>query len=275
MPFICLPEELIKDCNGGIFVAPGTWIHQNRTLSCFTLLVGKVGNVYIREGDEEHELSTGRFLLLRPEEPHAGTRSSPEGTSYYWIHFTPVRWQMTWEDPMVMNGICLPQCGQLLWPERVEVLLQEFLHVQEAKRYPLVMLKALVMCVLSEIMVQTSRELHKSSELWEARVRRYVEEHYTKDISTCKIARDLGVNPDYLGRVFRRTTGMTIVQYLTAYRIERAKRLLIDTSLNVCEVARCVGVEDVSYFQRLFKNKVKATPSAYRQAFCKTHYNIR
>lgn len=90
--------------------------------------------------------------------------------------------------------------------------------------------------------------------------RRYVDP--TLSISSC--AREMFVSPGYLRTLFKRRTGVTFVQYLTGYRMEKARELLLNTDMYVQDVAAAVPFEDVRYFSSLFRQHTGCSPSEYR-----------
>ena len=76
----------------------------------------------------------------------------------------------------------------------------------------------------------------------------------------------LAVSPAYLGDMLRALTGQTTQQHIHHALIEKAKRLLLTTSLTVNETAFQLGFEYPQYFNRLFKSKTGLTPAAFRQS---------
>ena len=77
------------------------------------------------------------------------------------------------------------------------------------------------------------------------------------------------VTPNHLSMVFHRHTGKRFVDYLVDRRIELAKRLLEDLSLNIAEVAVRTGFADAGYFTRRFRQKTHLSPRQWRQ--CASH----
>ena len=92
-----------------------------------------------------------------------------------------------------------------------------------------------------------------------------IEEHYHEDITISDIAETVGMNPDYLGRLFKEYTGFTFVEYLTKVRIEKSKELLKISSMRVQDIGIAVGYQNSNYFIRVFKNACGMTPKEYRQ----------
>jgi AraC-like DNA-binding protein len=74
----------------------------------------------------------------------------------------------------------------------------------------------------------------------------------------------LHVSPAYLSDMLRTLTGQSTQQHLHHALIEKAKRLLLTTSLSINETAFQLGFEYPQYFSRLFKSKTGLTPAAYR-----------
>ena len=68
----------------------------------------------------------------------------------------------------------------------------------------------------------------------------------------------------FFGRV-KKITGMSPNKYILKIKMEKARQLLIETDLSVSEVGYKIGVEDSSYFNRLFKNSYGMPPSQFRK----------
>ncbi len=83
--------------------------------------------------------------------------------------------------------------------------------------------------------------------------------------SIASYAGEIGISENYLSRLVKKTTGRSVGAWIDIVRIQRAKRLLSDTRLPIIDVAASVGVEDQSYFSRLFKKETGMTPSAFRK----------
>ncbi|NOZ21607.1 MAG: helix-turn-helix domain-containing protein [Planctomycetes bacterium] len=86
----------------------------------------------------------------------------------------------------------------------------------------------------------------------------------SEPLSAGMIAEVIHLNPAYFSRLFKRITRMTVTDYLTELRIERAKRLLRNTQLRMSEIAHEVGYSRQSYFARKFRDVVGVSPSQFR-----------
>lgn len=94
----------------------------------------------------------------------------------------------------------------------------------------------------------------------------YLENHYSEPLKATKVSHEALLSPFYFSRLFKRTTGYTVMEYLVKFRLTQAKYLLLQTELPVCEIADQVGFSNQSYFGKVFKRHEKLTPKEYRIA---------
>lgn len=95
--------------------------------------------------------------------------------------------------------------------------------------------------------------------------RRYIDQHYAEEeISLNQVARVVNMSPSYFSLVFGREAGQTFVEYLTALRMDKAKELLMCSSLRTSEIGYEVGYKDPHYFSYIFKKTQKCAPKEYR-----------
>lgn len=93
----------------------------------------------------------------------------------------------------------------------------------------------------------------------------YIHENYQRELSLTELLRVIFLSPGYFSRAFKEQVGCTFSEYVLRLRIEKAKKLLVETDLPVREVARQVGYPDPNYFSRVFSRAIGMSPSRYRQ----------
>lgn len=93
--------------------------------------------------------------------------------------------------------------------------------------------------------------------------KRLVRELGPEKVTIQDIAQDLKLSAGHLGRVYSRTTGHTLEEYLIRQRLEMSRRLLLDPRLHVSEVADRCGFCNPAYFASVFKKYMHCTPRAY------------
>lgn len=94
---------------------------------------------------------------------------------------------------------------------------------------------------------------------------RYIKNNYSREISLESLGEEFMMNGVYLGQIFRKETGTTFLKYLTALRIEEAKRLLSQGDKNVSEVSELVGYRTSQYFSQIFIKNVGIKPQEYKK----------
>lgn len=88
----------------------------------------------------------------------------------------------------------------------------------------------------------------------------YTKEHYAKPIRVQEVANWVNLSENYFSNVFAKEMGITYVQFLQEFRIEKAKELLRSRQLNWIEVGEAVGFNDPKYFSTIFKKHTDLTP---------------
>ena len=92
---------------------------------------------------------------------------------------------------------------------------------------------------------------------------KYLDENYSSDISREALAYSLGINPDYLGKLFKTYIGKTMNEYLNSVRIDNALSLLRKGGKSVTEIAFECGFESLSTFYRVFQGITGKQPLFY------------
>jgi AraC-like DNA-binding protein len=132
----------------------------------------------------------------------------------------------------------------------------------------------LIQILLAELLLRIAALYREAGTAGESGAERYVRqaaaymhEHYDRPLRIADIAASVNLHPVYLQRIFKRSTGQSIMGYLTAFRIEKAKMLLRQTDIPVADIADCVGIGSRPYFHDLFRKHAGMTPAAYRRSY--------
>jgi LacI family transcriptional regulator len=96
----------------------------------------------------------------------------------------------------------------------------------------------------------------------------FIRRHQGRDISVDDVVEEVAVSRRHLEKRFRATIGRTVLEEIQLVRLERAKRLLLETTYSVSKVASLAGFGSVGYFVQLFHKRVGKTPLKYR---CTAH----
>ena len=267
------------------------WIHFSRCINEWVLYVIRDGNLYLQEDGVRYHLSAGDFFLLELGLTHEGYQRA--ACDYYYAHFT---------HPDMCRAADERQAIAFLAEKRKKSLVGYNLEAVDStppitylpKQFRLTggefkaQLRAAVDCydsreddykrrtstLLHSFLLQTAhehllsrnsaqgRKLRKSDVIAE-QLLRYLNQNYTKHLTSTEIEELFESNFDYLNRVFSSLTGSPIFTYLNILRINNAKQLISTTDLPFSEIAYLVGIEDRYYFSKLFRKSTGMSPSEY------------
>ncbi|WP_276356709.1 response regulator transcription factor [Cohnella caldifontis] len=98
-----------------------------------------------------------------------------------------------------------------------------------------------------------------------SKIQSFIQDNLHREMSRDEIAAAVYRNPAYVSRLFRKETGMSLWDYITHAKIERAKERLAGTNDKISDIASELGYTHFSYFAKLFRKMTGATPQDYRK----------
>jgi two-component system, response regulator YesN len=150
-----------------------------------------------------------------------------------------------------------------------------FSYAQDALRLGCVdyMLKPVLPEALEKILTKTIRDLRtghfeeetKTASSLISMAVKVIAENLHTDISRKEVAQEVFMNPDYLDRRFKAETGLSVAQYITQKKIDKAKHYLRNTSMTISEIAYSLGYGSLSSFSSIFKQITSQSPQFYRK----------
>ena len=124
--------------------------------------------------------------------------------------------------------------------------------------------KCATFCI--DIKEKISEQRKKSGEVFCDRALEIIEErYYDPELSVVTVSGEIGVSPNYLSALIKKTTDSTFVELLTKKRIEKAKELLLCTSKKIREITEECGYRDQHYFSYCFKRATGVSPNQCRK----------
>lgn len=113
-----------------------------------------------------------------------------------------------------------------------------------------------------------SRRAGESQEDVVSQVKEYIENHLNEELSRGLLAKVVFLSEDYVSKIFKNATGMSLPAYIANKRMEKARDYLEHSSLPVSRIAIEVGYSNFSYFSKTFRDFSGMTPNEYRN--CRT-----
>lgn len=252
--------------NAGLFVSTTPNVtHATRRLKSHELIFVRRGTLTMGEDNRRFELHAGDALLLQAGRTHRGLAPYPADLSFYWIHFR-LRAGHSLQS--------IPKHSTPVRPERMSELFHRFIDDQESKQLTPSRAGLLIGLMLCELK-QSKTGDHNAESVLAARVEAYIDTHFTSSIGTQSIARHMGFNADYLGRIVRRDRGQTILDLLHRRRLREARTLLRETTLSIKQIAQRCGFNHPVFLRQLFSRHEGMSPREYRKLYARLHVNVR
>lgn len=140
--------------------------------------------------------------------------------------------------------------------------------IENEKEQGLLFSRQIIINTLSELVINIIRKSDAGTEkpvpqLIQKAVT-YLFKNFRDDISLSNLAEQLHVSVNYLGVLFRNSTGVPFREYLNMLRLKYSCRLLLSSDLSVKEVAYASGYKTNEHFLRVFRHNLNMTPSEYR-----------
>lgn len=246
--------ENVKFIYSGLFSTDGEWIHPERTLDNWELILMVRGTAHIQVGDKDYVLEKDGAILLPAYVRHKGTKVTKD-VSFYWIHFTDCPTGFAYVPKLESYHMTL--------------LLRQALHYsvdlaenQEACDY-------LARLILLELGINSktggNRRLHEAAE--------WIRVHADKPLKTSEVAARFQYNPDYLSKLFQQEFGMGLKAFIDNARMEKIKMVLLNSPEPLKSVAAKCGFGEYKYFLKFFRQRQNMSPTEYRNTYYRAHRN--
>lgn len=271
-----------------------SWRTRPRRIYDHEFLYCYMGNANFFINGEKHLLSEGDVVVIPPDTPHSfWVEEEMVGELYYvhcdfewhddgdWIY----RFYNTPEDyvklfqpeldnrehirsPFVLSdGFVLPEYIPCPHNDEIDLIFRSLykLYTRRDPRFP-IQSKTLMLRLIDVLLKACGyypRNRDRQLQVSEMIIR-YIQANYYRKLSVRELCACTHLNADYAGKLFRKETGMSLIDYLNQYRIDKAKRLLLDRDLSIADVAEMVGFQNENYFSSVAKKITGLTPAKLR-----------
>jgi AraC-like DNA-binding protein len=235
------------------------------------------GSVHYRMGDHELELEAGEMCLFWGGQPHRMDRSSDDsiyvGAHLPLVHFFRMRLPPA-ISAMLMGGStmlttrtdCADEQNFPRWHAWAGC--GDELKAQHAVEELLLRIERMFMepySVIASGAENTTDNPTVAASIGVVRMCDFIAANFLEEIDAADIAAAAGLHPKYAMNLFRRSTGMTLIKYLTLLRLSRAQAMLMNGSGSILQVAMDSGFGSVSAFNKAFRQIAGMPPSDFRR----------
>lgn len=249
----------------------------------FEYILAVQGPLNVNVGKTRLTLQTGQGVLINSGVLHAVEQAGTSGAMLHSGVFHPrlvggmdtIFWQK------LIRPLLQPGAPAFFWLEEEEPRQRQVLaHLRNAwnavaeepfdyenqVRYHL----SAALHLLSIQCADEKRKVSRQEQIAAERMKqmlRFVEEHYAEELTAERIAADAALSESACLRSFRQVLGITPIQYVKQFRVEKAAELLRSTQLKTGEIGAECGFADGSYFIKTFREIKHCTPKEYRKRF--------
>lgn len=232
-------------------------------------------------GDYIGRFAAGNLVLVGPNMPHAWFSDLDSMDERLDDRDVVLQFRGEWLDRII--ALCpelhclLPMLEastrgiEFIGPEAAEcALLMARMGDQDTPERLLTMLTILRRLATDEYRELASQEycldMHSVTSEQVDAVLRHISDHFNDDLRMSALAERHGMTPSSFSRFFKRATGDTFVAFLRRIRIEHACRLLLEGQQSIAEICFQVGYNNLSNFNRHFREVKRMTPRQYQQS---------
>ncbi|MDD6485134.1 MAG: AraC family transcriptional regulator [Clostridiales bacterium] len=235
--------------------------------SDYYLLYIHEGYLKIRIDGKMKNIAEGKCVIFTPNVSHEVFYPVNEKQSIYYAHVTGTAISesinMLTQKPISVFPVKSNQLFSLIFMQLIEEFLKSRNFEDDTfKPTSTVKISALIFQILDML----KPEDRDSCDDVIFNSMRYISNHFCEDINLEKCASNCCLSVSRYTHLFKEKIGISPYKLIVRLRIEKAKKLLENTSASVTEISEDVGFLDPAYFSRFFKDKNGLSPSEYRKS---------
>lgn len=249
----------------GLLKSKDRHISKRSHLESYLFFIVLSGQGTVTMENTTYDLQAGDHVFLDCRRPYSHESSDEDPWELLWVHFYGNAMEGYYEYFIKHQR---PHIFHPPTPSPFPSLIEQILELEQMRSGNRELLEndLLHRLVTSLLTCQVSHDPPENSSLQKLQeIRHYLDEHYTEKITLDELANRFYISKYHMSREFKKTFGTTLVSYITAQRITKAKELLRFTDLQIEAIARNCGIEDNSYFNKVFQKAEGITAREYRR----------
>jgi YesN/AraC family two-component response regulator len=251
---------------------------SRRNIGLFDMLLVTRGSLSMVEKDMQWDVEAGECLILRPDEYHYSMKPCKEETHFYWLHFqSQSKWFEMLERERSYFGvrnhyklsfnISIPRYRLLLNRTHTYEQLRSLLTLRDQ---PMNSSRWEEQTIFQKLFYELHDEQKPLSTLVSQladNTAAYIRRNFVSPITCNTLGEIFNFHPCYITRCMKKVYGCTPLEYLTLFRLQQSKALLIDTVMPIGRISEAVGFNSGAYFTKCFYRSEKIAPLKFRQQY--------
>ena len=238
---------------------------KREALDSFLFVIVVSGSGTFNYKGKTYTLISGDHLFIDCKKPYSHESTNSDPWELIWVHFNGVLMNQyyLYFSSKITSIVFRPEN-----PSDFNTILENLMILANKKSTDSELLAShllnnLVTRVLTYNTDQASKDVNTIADKIQ-QIKDFLDENFQKKIPLDMIAEEFYISKYHMSREFKKAYGITIANYIIAKRITYAKELLRFTDMRIEEIGRTCGIEDNSYFNKVFRKFEGMTASKYR-----------
>ena len=260
----------IQEC--GYFKTDASYYTERANLNSFLVIFTISGSGILHYQGEIYRLTPGYACLINCNERHFYQCAPDSRWEFLWMHFNGTH-ALGYYEEFVKNGFHLLQCQDTC---SMELTLRRIVAIHQKTDVTTELISSqLITNVLTEFLTDTCTFSQTTFVLPTTvlETKRYIDKHFREPLSLDLLAGQQHISKYHLAHEFKKYVGMPVNEYIIRARLSYAKELLRFSKLSVNEIADQIGMNQSSYFIRIFKERESMTPNQFRRQWTVDNQN--
>ena len=233
------------------------------------------GKGIYKVGEQTFHLEKGQGFMIEPEMMTFYQADQKEPWTYFWVGFTGKR-ASEYVGDLGINSeqlIFRSEKGEELKKIVLEMLKHNKMTIRN-QYFLQSLLYAYFATLMEDVKVEGSHGENAES-IYIKRAIAFIQNNYHRGIKVTDVVNYVCISRSYLHMLFQKSLDISPQEFLTKFRVSRARELLTVTELSIEEVAKSCGYQDVLVFSKMFKKVMGMPPSVFRKEHRKdVHKNL-
>jgi len=260
------------------FFEPKWWRNYLHAHSFFEICYAYAGEGTFTRLGQDHAIKSGQLFVARPGEPHeiVSARRQALGICFWAFTLTPAGRRTGSPDAGIDAALDAFMTSDISVARAPTAMKQTLAMLADEAADKRPGYTRAVDALVAKLLIDSARASSagdlpaervdpRDANPADAIVRtsiRYLRDNFARPITLRDVAAQVPVSERHLSRVILAATGHSVIDYLTALRLDAAQQLLLDPNRAIKSVAAEVGYPDVKYFINLFRRQIGTTPRA-------------
>ncbi len=263
-------------------------IYDHQFLYCFR------GSCYLTLGEEHFKIKKGDLIIIYPDTPHTLWFEDFDNSELYWFHcdffyFEDRLWIYDFyndikkyatlfkpelqyrehirENPIFEDDYVLPQLTSFTDTSEIEYIFKKFYKEYLSKDFLWHINSKIYFFEILKHIFQNKESKTKpisTQKFVTQKIKQHIKINYYKKFKMEDIYHVTGLNADYASKLFKKETGIKLSEYINKYRMDKAKKLLLEADLTIEDISEMVGFSSKNYFCSITKKLEGKSPLKLR-----------